>query len=84
MELKILKDEKTQLDLELDSLTIVEILRVYLNRQGAKVAVWKQDHPTKNPVLHLETENPKKMLKDAIKQIQKEIDVAVVDFKKMK
>jgi DNA-directed RNA polymerase subunit L len=84
MEITILKDEKTNLDLELDSVTVAEVLRVYLNKEGAKLAVWKQEHPTKNPVLHIEADNPKKILKDAIKNLQKEIDGAVADFKKMK
>jgi DNA-directed RNA polymerase subunit L len=84
MEITILKDEKTNLDLELDSVTVAEVLRVYLNKEGAKLAVWKQEHPTKNPVLHIEADNPKKMLKDAVKNLQKEIEGAVADFKKMK
>lgn len=84
MEAKILTDEKTVLDVELDSITIAEVLRVYLNKNGAKLAVWKQDHPTKNPVLHIEADNAKKLLKDSIAQLQKEIDSTVADFKKMK
>jgi DNA-directed RNA polymerase subunit L len=84
MEAKIIKDEKNELDLELDSITIAEVLRTYLNKNGAKLAVWKQEHPTKNPILHIEADNAKKVLKDSIAQLQKEIDGAVADFKKMK
>lgn len=84
MEVKILKDEKTVLDVELDNLTVAEVLRTYANKNGAKIAVWKQDHPTKNPVLHVEADNPKKVLKDSIAQVQKEIDAVVADFKKLK
>ncbi len=84
MEVKILVDDKNVLDVELDNLTIAEVLRVYLNENGAKIAVWKQSHPTKNPVLHIEAENPKKILKDSIATIQKEIDSAVDEFKKLK
>ena len=84
MDIKILKDEKTELDVEVSSLTIVEVLRVYLNKEGAKLAVWKRDHPTKNPVLHIEGDNPKKILKKAIASLEKEIDGAVADFKKLK
>ena len=84
MEIKILKDEKTELDIELSSLTIAEVLRVYLNKQGAKLAAWKREHPTKNPVLHIEADNPKKLLKSAIATLEKEIDTAVADFKKLK
>lgn len=84
MEIKILKDEKNELDVELSSLTIAEILRAYLNKEGAKLAAWKRDHPTSNPVLHIEGDNPKKLLKNAIAAIEKEVDAAVDEFKKLK
>ncbi len=84
MEIKILKDEKNELDVELSSLTIAEVLRVYLNKEGAKLAVWKREHPTKNPVLHIEAESPKKLLKKAIATLEKEIDKIVDEFKKAK
>jgi DNA-directed RNA polymerase subunit L len=84
MEIKILSEDKTSMDIELDSLTIAEILRVYLNKQGAKLAAWKRDHPTKNPVLHIEGDNPKKILKGAIAALEKEIDTTVDEFKKLK
>ncbi len=84
MEIKVLKDEKNVLDVEISSLTIAEVLRVYLNKQGAKLAAWKKEHQTSNPVLHIEADNPRKMLKDAIKALEKEIDNAVDEFKKLK
>ena len=84
MEVKILKDEKNVLDVELSSLTIAEVLRVYLNKEGAKLAAWKRDHPTKNPVLHIEADNPRKLLKAAITALEKEIDATVDEFKKLK
>ncbi|MCK5449571.1 hypothetical protein KAI32_01780 [Candidatus Pacearchaeota archaeon] len=84
MEIKILKDEKNELDIEVGSLTIAEVLRVYLNKQGAKLAAWKRDHPTNNPVLHIEGDNPKKILKSAIATLEKEIDNVVDEFKKLK
>lgn len=84
MEIKILKDEKTELDVEISSLTIAEVLRTYLNNYGAKLAAWKRDHPTKNPILHIEGENPKKILKTAIASLEKDIDKTVEEFKKLK
>jgi len=85
MEVKILDETKDSLDVEIDNLTIVELLRVYLNKQsGTKMAAWKRDHPTKSPVLHIEGPNPKKLLRDAIKQIEKEVDKVVDEFKKLK
>lgn len=84
MEIKILKDEKTELDIELSSLTIAEVLRVYLNKEGAKLATWKREHPTKSPILHIEADNPKKLLKNAIATLEKEIDKTANEFKKLK
>ena len=85
MEVKILNETKDSLEVELGNLTIAEILRVYINKKGnAKFAAWKREHPTKNPVLHIEGSNPKKLLKEAITLLEKEIDSAVSDFKKLK
>lgn len=84
MEIKIVNEEKGSLDVEISSLTIAEILRVYVNKQGPKLAAWKKAHQTSNPVLHIEAENPKKLLKDAIKVLEKEIDATVDEFKKLK
>jgi len=84
MEIKILKDEKSEMDIELSNLTIAEVLRVYLNKEGAKLAVWKREHPTKNPILHIEGDNPKKLLKKAIASLEKETDKIVDEFKKAK
>lgn len=84
MEIKILKDEKNEIELEMDNLTIVELLRVYCNKEGAKVAAWKRDHPTKNPILHVEGENASKIVQKAIASIKKELDKYSDEFKKMK
>ena len=84
MEIKILKDEKNELDIQLSSLTVAEVLRVYLNQEGAKLAAWKRNHASEDPILHIESDNPKKTLKSAIKALEKEIDSAVADFKKLK
>ena len=84
MEIKILNDTKDILDIEISSITIAEVLRVYLNDAGADLAVWKREHPTKNPILHIEGKNPKKLLKDAITKVENDIDSAVTSFKKLK
>mgnify|MGYP001417889494 FL=1 len=83
MEVRILKEDKTSMDIEIGSLTIAEVLRTYLNKEGAKLAAWRREHPTKNPVLHIESDNPKKLLKKAISEIEKETDKVVEEFKKL-
>lgn len=84
MEVKIIKEDKNFLDVEISSLTIAEVLRTYLNSEGAKLAAWKKEHQTSNPVLHIEGDNPKKILKSAIVSLEKEIDKTVEEFKKLK
>lgn len=84
MEVKVLKEDKKELDVQIDSLTLVELLRVYLNKEGADLAAWKREHPTKHPVLHIEGDNPKKLLQKAITSIQKELDNLSEEAKKLK
>lgn len=84
MEIKVLAEDKTFMDLEIDSLTIVELMRVYLNKEGAKMAAWKRDHPSKNPTLHIEADQPRKLLQKAIASVQKDLAAIETDFKKLK
>ena len=85
MEVKILNQDKNSIDVEVDNLTVVELLRVYLNKQsGVKFAAWKREHPLKNPVLHVEGDNPKKFIQSAIKATEREIDAVMSEFKKFK
>lgn len=83
MEVKIIKDEKEHLEIEIESLTIAELMRVYLSENGADYAVWKRDHPSKNPILVIKTKEPKKILKKTIEVVEKEIDNFLKEFKKL-
>jgi DNA-directed RNA polymerase subunit L len=85
MEIKIINDDKEDLNVEVSSLTIVEILRVYLNKDSnVEFAAWKREHPTKNPILSVRGKNPKKSLKDAVSAITKDLDKIERDFEKIK
>lgn len=85
VEVKILKDEKETLEVQVDSLTLVETLRVYLNKDSnVDFAAWKRDHPTKSPILKIEGKNPRKSLKDAVTAIEKDLDKVEKEFKSMK
>jgi len=87
MEVNIIKSSKDELEMESDSLTVVEILRVYLNKDSSvSFAAWKREHPTKNPVLVVRTKGKtaKKAVHDAINSIAKDLDKIEDDFKKMK
>ncbi len=85
--IKLVKKEKDELHLEIDNLTIAELLRNYLwQDQATELAVWQRDHPSKNPVLVLKTKgkNPVKVLQDTIDKIQKINSKLVSEAKKLK
>ena len=85
MEINIIKDEKNELEIAIDNITIAEILRVYLHKDSAvEFAAWKREHPNKPAVLRIETKGKtaKKALEDAISQIQKDADKLVSEVKK--
>ncbi|MEK6906688.1 MAG: RpoL/Rpb11 RNA polymerase subunit family protein [Nanoarchaeota archaeon] len=83
----VLKNSKEELEIELDSLTLAEILRVYLNKNpSVSFAAWKREHPTKKPVLLLRVKDKtaKKVLADAVDSITKDLDSIEDSFKKLK
>jgi len=87
MELKILKNEKEELEVEIESLTIAEILRVYLNKDSSVTfAAWKREHITKHPILLVKTKGKvaKKAIDDAVSAITKDLEKVETDFKKLK
>jgi DNA-directed RNA polymerase subunit L len=87
MDIKILNNSKDEIEVELENLTIVEILRVYLNKDDdVTFAAWKRVHPTDKPILKVKTKgkSAKKAIVDAVNTINKELDKTLEDFKKMK
>jgi DNA-directed RNA polymerase subunit L len=87
MELNILRDEKEEIEIKIDNLTIAELLRVYLNKDsGVTFAAWKRGHVTENPVLLVKTKGKiaKKAVSDAVSQIIKELNKIETNFKKLK
>ncbi len=87
MEIKILRSEKDEIEFEIENVTLAEILRVYLNEDpSVSFAAWKRDHPTKLPVVLIQTKGkaPKKAINDAVNSITKDLEKVEVDFKKLK
>ena len=87
MELKILKDEKSELELSIDNQTIAELIRIYLNEDDSvKLAAWKKEHYSKPLILKIITEGKtaKKALNDAIAKVKKDLDKYKEEFKKAK
>lgn len=87
MEIKIIKDSKDEIEFQTDSLTIAELLKVYLNRDDSvSVAAWKREHITENPIVLVKTKGKtaKKAINDAVSAITKDLDGFESDLKKMK
>jgi DNA-directed RNA polymerase subunit L len=87
MEIKIIKDSKDEIEFQVESLTIAEILRDYLNKDSAVIfAAWKREHPTEVPMVLVKTKgkSAKKAISDAVNAVTKDLDKAATDFKKLK
>ncbi len=87
MEINILKSSKDEIELEIENLTIAEILRVYLNKDAnVSFTAWRREHPTKKPILLVKTKGKtaKKAIDDAVAEITKDLDKLEAEFKKMK
>ncbi len=84
MHIDVITSEKNMLEFHIDNTTIAEVLRVYLNENGAKFAAWRRVHPDKPLVMRVETESgtPLKAVKDAIAAIQKEDGAITTALKK--
>ena len=85
MEIKILKEEKDNIVVEINNQTVAELLRVYLNKDDSVVlAVWRREHPEKPVLFELKTKgkSAKKAVEDAVAKIEKDLDKVADDFKK--
>ena len=85
MIVKVLKNEKDHLEVELANVTIAEVVRNFLwEDSSVTAAAWRREHPTKNPVLVVKTEGKaaKKALTDALNEIKKLNDKVMSEVKK--
>ncbi|MCX6749368.1 MAG: hypothetical protein NTW17_01315 [Candidatus Pacearchaeota archaeon] len=87
MELEILKSSKEEIEVRIGNMTLVEILRVYLNKDsGVTFAAWKREHPSEKPILKVMTKGKtaKKAINDAVSAITKDLEKIEENFKKIK
>ena len=84
MEMEILNQDKNEIEVKVDSVTIAEILRVYLNQLGAEFAAWRKKHLTEPAILRVESSGKtvKKEISDAISAIKKDLNKIVSLVKK--
>jgi len=87
MEIDILESSKDGIKMQVENLTIAELLRVYLNKDPSVIsAVWKREHPSEKAILSVKTKKKtaKKALNDAITAATKDLDKIEKDFSAMK
>ncbi|MDP3992150.1 MAG: RpoL/Rpb11 RNA polymerase subunit family protein [Candidatus Pacearchaeota archaeon] len=87
LELEILKSSKDEIEVRIGNMTLVEIIRVYLNKDpSVSFAAWKREHPSEQPILKVITKgkSAKKAINDAVESAVKDLDKIEADFKKMK
>lgn len=82
MNIEIVKQEKDEIELKIDNLTVAEILRVYLNEQGVDFAAWRREHPFKPLIFRIANGNVKKSIGNAVDAIKKDLDKVVKGMKK--
>lgn len=87
MKVNFLVSEKDKLEVELDNLTVAELLRDMLWKdESVTLAAWKREHPSKNPilVLHTKGKDAKKVLLSTIEKIQELNSEIISQIKKAK
>ena len=84
MNIEILKQDKNSIELKIDDLTVAEVLRAYLNKEGIEFAAWRREHPSKPLLFKIESSGKtvKKAISDAISAINKDADKLVGLLKK--
>jgi len=87
MEFKVLNSSKEEIEVKIGNLTLVELLRVYLNKDSSVTfAAWKREHSSESPILKVKSKGKtaKKAIDDAIKAVVKDLDGVLGDFSKLK
>lgn len=85
MEIKILKDEKNELEFQIDNQTVAELVRVYLNEDDSiKLGAWRKEHYSKPLIFKIVSDgkSAKKALQDAISRAKKDLEKYSDEFKK--
>ncbi len=84
MNVKVLKEEKNDIELEIDNLTVAEILRIYLNDSEIEFAAWRREHPSKPAVFKIVSsgKSVQKVVSEAVSGIKKDCDSLLKAVKK--
>ena len=73
MQIEIVKQEKDSIEVNIDNVTVAEVLRVYLAEQGVDFVAWRREHPSKPALFKLVSgKGIKKEVHAAVSAITKE------------
>jgi DNA-directed RNA polymerase subunit L len=77
MYMKILKEEKDSMEIEINDLTMASFLAKYLNMdERVDIASFRQEHPLKETVtlfFKVKEGDPKKILKETLKRMESDV-----------
>ena len=84
MNIEVLKQDKNSVELKIDNLTVAEVLRAYLNKEGIEFAAWRREHPSKPLLFKIESSGKtvKKAVSEAVESIKKDCDKILGALKK--
>lgn len=84
MNIQVIKQEKNSVELTIDNLTIAEVLRAYLNKEGIEFAAWRREHPSKPVIFKIDSSGKtvNKAVSEAVASIKKDCDSIVKSLKK--
>lgn len=85
--MNILRSSKDEIEIQVENLTIAELLRVYFNKDpSVTFAAWKREHPSEKTILNVKVKGKtiKKAFNDAIVAITRDLDKIEKDFLAMK
>ncbi len=85
--MNILRSSKDEIEIQVENLTIAELLRVYFNKDpSVTFAAWKREHPSEKTILKVKVKGKtiKKAFNDAIAAITRDLDKIEKDFLAMK
>lgn len=81
MNIEIAKDEKGEMDILVDNLTVAEVLREYLNKEGVEFAAWRREHPSKPVLFKIKASSVPKAVASAVDSIKKDAEKLVKSVK---
>lgn len=76
MNIEIIKDEKNDVEMKMDNLTVAEIMRVYLHEDGIDFAAWRREHPARPIIMRIQSsgKSVKKAVGYSVEHIRKDLD----------